>query len=757
MFYMAAFFIAKLLISGKITGGKRTACNAMRNNAVIRLLVFLLSVGTPLCLHGAESAPEPSLQQVAQVRPFHYGSHRYPKWSQMTPELLRLELKQTHTELESALAAIAEVDIQDADWENTCRALDSALSQPLYLSGLVNTLGGVWDSEEWRAVYAEASDAQAKISMLAFQNEKLRALFSGVSEQDWVKNLTPAQRSTLEQIEYLFRWNGVDLSAEKKARLREISQEFAPLSIRYEQNIKDTVAQAELAIPVGTGTLKGVRSYVLRAAKQNARERGQNGYLFTLLDGSLITLARVCENESVRKAAWEVLNRVGNTPEHDNQALLLKAAALRHEWAQLSGFKTYADMATQRKMLSSGEKALAFVDEMMQLIKPAFDAECAEMLRLYNEAQGKQVTAIPPWDVEYAENLFHDSRLSDMQFDINSYLEIETVLDGAFRLYTELYGVEFRELKTQCVAAGETPEAGAVEVWYPGIKCFEVYDTTTGKLLGAFYADLYRRKSKKAGSWILPLRVAAPEAPSMPRLAVLSLFVDADNVTFSLSEVESLFHELGHIVHFMVSNSESSFTCSQNVASDYLEVPSTLAAFWAYEPEILADFTHHNKVGTPYPKDDLERYCRECTKVSALEKMKYLCIARLDLELHHHYEQLSNGQDVNAALQAVMAEWSLPTTPGSEADLCQVPHLMYSRYAAGYYSYIWAEVLAADIFEYFKREGLKNKQAGATYRRMMLEPGAVEPAAELYRRFMGRDPQPDAFLRRHGIPISNNK
>ena len=137
--------------------------------------------------------------------------------------------------------------------------------------------------------------------------------------------------------------------------------------------------------------------------------------------------------------------------------------------------------------------------------------------------------------------------------------------------------------------------------------------------------------------------------------------------------------------------------------------------------------------------------------------MKYLCLARMDLELHHHYEQLSNGQDVKAALQAVMSEWRLPTTPGSESDLCQVPHLMYSRYAAGYYSYIWAEVLAADIFEYFKREGLKNKQAGATYRRMMLEPGAVEPAAELYRRFMGRDPQPDAFLRRHGIPISNNK
>ncbi|MBR5214534.1 MAG: hypothetical protein IKV92_09765 [Akkermansia sp.] len=726
----------------------------MRKNAIISLLISLLSVGTPLCLHGAESAPEPPMQPVAQVRPFHYGSHRYPKWSQMTPELLRLELAQTYAELDTAVAAIAEVAIQEADWENTCRALDSALRQPAYLTGLVHMLGGICDSEEWRAALADASAVQAEISALAFQNEKLWALFSGLSEQEWVKNLPPAQRSSLEHIRFLFRWYGAGLSAEKKARLCEIRQEFAPLSIRYEQNLKDTVAQAELAVPVGTGTLKGVRSYLLRAAKQNARERGQKGYLFTMLDGSLITLAEVCETESVRKAAWEALNRVGNTPEHDNQALLLKAAALRHEWAQLLGFNTYADLATQRNMLSSGEKAMSFVDGMMRLLKPAFDAECAEMLRLYNEAQGKQVTAIPPWDVDYAVALFKDARSSDMQFNINSYLEIENVMAGAFRLFAELYGVEFRELKTQSVAVGEPAADGAVEVWHPGVKCFEVYDTATGKLLGAFYADLYRRSNKKAGSWILPLRVA--ETP-MPRLAVMSLFVDEDNDTFSLSEVESLFHELGHIVHFMVSNDESSFTSSQSVASDYVEVPSTLAAFWAYEPEILADFTHHNKVGTPYPKDDLERYCRECTKVSALEKMKYLCIARLDLELHHHYEQLSNGQDVNAALQVVMAEWRLPTTHGSEADLCQVPHLMYSRYAAGYYSYIWAEVLAADIFEYFKREGLKNKQAGATYRRMMLEPGAVEPAAELYRRFMGRDPQPDAFLRRHGIPISNNK
>lgn len=733
----------------------------MKNQVIVTTSLCAL-LGMPLA---AASETQPTVQQVLQniaegSHPF-YDKGMYPDWSRLTPEQARTDSAAALVLARHRIEQISNLRPEETTFENTFLALSLAQEELDKVQNRIYHLTTVADNGDLRKVQEELMPEWNAIGAEVLANDKLWTILRHAASQPWVKELSPAKQRYVEQVIQNFQDQGAGLSPEQKKRKKEIEDEMSMLQLQFGKNVQDSTNAWELII-TDRAQLAGMSADWMDKAREEAAKviHDQNAapaWRITLQASSYNEVLKHCTVEATRKACWDGARTIGSG-QYDNAPIVARIMELRRELAELLGFKTYADMTTHRRMVGSGKNALKFVDDMMQKVKPAFDAECEQLLNFITRRTGRVTTAINPWD-----RSFYLRELSEEMYNLDTeslrpYLVCDKLLDGIFSIFSNLYGVSFTELPADCLKEGEKSSPAVIETWHPEVRVFAVTDDRTGYHLGSFYLDLFPRTSKREGAWVMPLNYGKPaegNKPHSPHLACLignMTPATADKpALFSHYDATVLFHEFGHMMHVMLSDTELEAHSGTGVAWDFVELPSQINENWAWEPQGIATFGFHYQTNEIIPDELVKKLQASRYFLPATDNMGQLCIAKLDLEMHMNYDEKFKGKDLDAATRELLSPWQIRFTQHGNSIMRRLRHCITGGYSAGYYSYKWAEVLAADAYSRFSKEGVLNRKTGTDFREAILSKGDSQSAADLYRQFMGRDPNPDALLQSQGL------
>ena len=733
------------------------------NKQVFLSSILCVLLGVPQVV--AEQAVPQPVQAVQQAiaageHPF-FQSGMYPDWSKLTPEQARIDSAAALVLARYRLEQLSQLQPGDMTFENTFLAYSHSQDELDMVQNRLYHLKTVADNDELRKVQEELMPAWNALGAEVLANEQLWQVLRTAAAQPWVKELTPAKQRFVQQVIDGFRDQGADLSPEQKARKKEIEDELSMLQLEFGKNVQDSTNAWELII-TDPAQLEGMSADWMDKAQADARtyvhgDDAAPAWRITLQASSYSEVLRHCKVEATRKACWEGFCSIASG-KYDNEPIVARVMKLRRELAVLLGCDTYADLTTKRRMVGSGTNAMKFVDDMMHKVRPAFAEECAQVFEFITRRTGRVTTKINPWDKSFYLREMAEEMYNFDSESLRPYLECNRLVDGMFFIFSELYGVSFTELPVQHLKPGDQPSPVKVEVWHPEVKVFAVTDNRTGHHLGSFYMDLFPRKMKREGAWVMPLRrgkAGQDGKPHEPHLAVL-----VGNMTpaagdkpalFSHQNAVVLFHEFGHMMHCMLSDTELAAHAGTSVAWDFVELPSQITENWMWEPEALSAIAYHYETGERIPDEMIRKLQASRFFLPASDNMGQLCVAKLDLEMHTNYADKFEGKGLDAATRELLGPWQMPSTTPGPSIMRRLRHCITGGYSAGYYSDKWAEVLAADAFTRFTKEGVMNRSTGEDFRNEILSKGDSSSAAELYRNFMGREPNPDALLQVQGL------
>ena len=730
----------------------------------LRFLSFTTAALAVVCsmaeLQAQQQTAAPGVVPAVEEHPFLVWQGEYPRWSRLTPQQGVQDVKLAIQIARQRMEEICAVKPEEATWENTFAVFERMDNELNTAEALLYNLFCLMDSPEVRAAQAEVTPLVAEYTAGISSNERLWAVIRHASTCPWVRTLSPARQRYVQQVVDSFKDSGADLPAAKKARKLEIQKELAELGLQFDKNCKDSAGAWKLVVD-DRSRLAGLSEDWLARAAAKAAERGfgtpeKPCWLVTLDYASVGDVLRYCDVEETRRLCWEGRCTEGNTPEFDNEPVVQRVMELRSELARLLGFGTYADLVTARRMVGSGEAALAFVDDMMRRIKPEFDREGSRLMEFVSQRTGKRVSQVNPWDVSYYLNLLKEENCKFEEDALRPYHKKENVISGMFSIYESLYGIRISELPTTCLQPGQELPAGTHEVWHPEVKLYAIHDNATGRHMGSFYMDLHPRSTKQDGAWVMRTRQhACVNGDRPPHLVVLVANLKAPTADkpalFTHLDVLTLFHEFGHALHALLSDAELLAHSGTSVARDFVELPSQINENWPWIPEGVMAYARHWQTDEPLPAEMLRKLQESRLFMPAFEVMGQLRMAKLDLEMHMNYDNKFRGRGLDEASRELLEPWTLPLSRSAPSVMRCLSHCISSGYAAGYYSYKWADVLAADAFTRFEKEGPTNAQTGADFRREVLSTGGSRAEAESFRAFMGRDPNPDAYLQQQGL------
>ncbi len=610
--------------------------------------------------------------------------------------------------------------------------LDTLTEKLDYAMSVVRHLEAVATTPELRAAF---NAVQPKVSAFYASlplNEELWKAIRRYAAGEEARSLTGTLRRYLTKTIDAFKRHGAELDPAGKARLKEIDVALAEATTKFSENVLDSTNAWDLTV-TDEAKLAGLPPSAIAAARASAAAKGREGWRFTLQAPSYLALMTYLDDGEIREAAWRAYNTRAASGQYDNRGLIRKILALRKEKAQLLGFKDFADLVLEDRMAHSGERAQNFIEDLRRKTEKRFREENQELAAFAN-------CELQPWDIGYwAEK----QRAALYAFDeeaLRPYFPLERVVSGMFEIFGRLLGIRV------------TPEPG-VPVWHPEVRCYSVHDSGSGQHLGSFYADWFPRENKRGGAWMDSLITGNP-AKSEPHLGLicgnLTPPVGDQPALLTHREVETIFHEFGHLLHHLLSRVEVRSLSGTNVAWDFVELPSQIMENWCWERESLDLLARHYQTGEPIPEELFQKMRRARTFRAANAQMRQLGFGFLDLALHREWD----GQtDVLEYSRRILQEFAPAPLPEDYAMVAGFTHLFGSPvgYGAGYYSYKWAEVLDADAFTRFRKEGVFNERTGREYREKILARGDSEDPAVLYREFMGRDPDPGALLQRAGL------
>jgi oligopeptidase A len=474
---------------------------------------------------------------------------------------------------------------------------------------------------------------------------------------------------------------------------------------------------------------------------------GTPAWRFTLHMPSQEPVMTYLEDASLRREMWLASTSVGSAQPHDNAPLMARILALRAERAALLGKGHFADLVLARRMAKSGENALRFVEDMRRRCAVAFARECRELEERRAGESGGDPRPLAPWEVAFTAERLRRERYAFDEESLRPYFPMDRVVAGLFAICERIFGIR---------VAAHAP--GEVEVWHPEVRFYDVMDAR-GRHLGSFYADWHPRESKRGGAWMHPLSTGGPRPDGSrgPHLGVI-----CGNLTppqggrpalLSHREVETIFHEFGHLLHHLLGEVEIRSLNGTNVAWDFVELPSQIMENWCWEREGLDLFARHVETGAPIPEELFGKMTAARNFRSACAAMRQVAFARMDLVMHIRAGEFGDAAGIEARLRAAVADCLIPTEPPAPTIARRFTHLFSDPvgYAAGYYSYKWAEVLDADAFTRFRNEGIFSPRVGAEFAERILSRGNAADPAQLFRDFMGRDPDPGALLARSGL------
>jgi len=646
-------------------------------------------------------------------------------------------LKDARARLE-ALAA----DPAPRTFENTMLVLDE-MTEPLdFAMGVVRHLEAVATYPELRAAHNAIEGPVSAFYSGIPLHAGLWSAVKSYAATDEAAQLTGTRRRFLTKTVDTFRRHGADLDAAGKRRLEAIDVELTQITTKFSENVLDATNAFELIL-TEEKQLAGLPESARAAARQSAVAKNLDGWRFTLQGPSYLALMTYLDDAAVREQVYLAQSTRATSGKLDNREIIGRILALRREKAQLLGYKHFADLVLDDRMAHSGDRALAFLDDLKAKTEARFRQENDELAVFRRSLEGPQAPEIAPWDVTYyAEK----QRAALYDFDeevLRPYFPLERVVAGMFQIVERLYGIRVRG------------ESGA-PVWHPDVKYYGIYDADNTKL-AAFYADWYPRESKRGGAWMDAFLTGGPKGSRFePHLGLI-----CGNLTQPLNDapallthrdVETIFHEFGHLLHHSLSRVEVRGLSGTSVAWDFVELPSQIMENWCWEREALDLLARHYQTDQPIPEDLFQKMKRARTFRSANAQMRQLGFGVVDLSLHMKYSPETDG-DVIAYGRKLLQGFSPAPLPADHAMLAGFTHLFASPvgYGAAYYSYKWAEVLDADAFTRFRSRGIFSREVGREFRDNILARGDSQDPAELYRNFMGRDPDPDALLERSGL------
>jgi oligopeptidase A len=611
-------------------------------------------------------------------------------------------------------------------------ALDVMTERLEYAMNVVRHLESVATTPELRAAYNAVQPKVSEFYSSIPLNERLWEAIKRYAAADEAKALDPAMRRFMTKTIDSFRRHGAELPPEGKARLKQIDVALSEATTKFSENVLDSTNGFELII-TDERQLAGLPESAVAAARASAESKGKQGWRFTLQAPSYLAVMTYLDDQGIRRDVWHAYNTRAASAPYDNRPLIEKILALRNEKARLLGYRDFADFVLEDRMAHKGEVAWQFEQELRAKTERRFREENAELEAFAGRA-------LEPWDIAYWAEKQRAALYAFDEEELRPYFPLESVVQGMFSIFGRLFGIRVEQ------------ESG-VPAWDKDVRCYAIRDADTGANLGSFYADWYPRENKRGGAWMDALLTGNP-AKGKPHLGLicanLTPPVGGKPALLTHREAETIFHEFGHLLHHLLSQVEVRSLAGTNVAWDFVELPSQIMENWCWERESLDLFARHWETHEPLPEDLFQKMKRARTFRAANAQMRQLGFGIVDLALHREW----NGRgDVVAYARDILAQFSPAPLPRDYAMIASFTHLFANPvgYGAGYYSYKWAEVLDADAFTRFRKEGVFNERTGRDYRDKILARGDSEDPAVLYREFMGRDPDPNALLERAGL------
>ena len=623
-------------------------------------------------------------------------------------------------------------------YENILIALDR-MTEPLdFAMNVVRHMESVATYPELRAAYNQVVGPVSQFYTSIPLDPNVWAAVKAVAESKQVPELAPIDKRFLEKTVSNFRRAGADLNEEGKRELERLDVELTKATTKFAEHVLDATNAFELII-TDESKLAGLPDVFRKAARESAAGKNKEGWRFTLHAPSYTPAMTYLDNRVVRQQLWEASNSRATSGELDNRPLIFEILRLRREKARLLGYADFADLVLEKRMAHTGAEAQRFVEDLESKTAHFFDREISDL-----RETGRQLgyEGLQPWDVSYIAEKQRKALYDFDEEELRPYFQLDRVVTGMFDIFSRLLGIKVIE------------EPG-VPVWDPAVKYYRVEDVESHVLLGGFYTDWFPRENKRGGAWMDALFTGNPDEAD-PHLGVIAgnLMPPVGNTPSLLNhrEVETIFHEFGHLLHQLVGRVPIKSLSSMHVPWDFIELPSQIMENWCMERDALNLFARHYQTGEPIPDDLFIKMKRARNFMSATAQMRQLGFALVDLKLHREFDPAS-GVDVLTYARDILAPFAVAPLPENYGMLAAFTHIFSSpvAYGAGYYSYKWAEVLDADAFTRFRHEGIFNSETGCEYRRRILERGDSEDAAQLYRDFMGRDPDPNALLERLGL------
>lgn len=667
-----------------------------------------------------------------------------PPFSQIQPDQVQPAVTQAIADCKQKISdVLAQRDPHT--WDSLIAPLEEVNDRLARIWSPVSHLNSVLNSEALRAAHDACLPLLSEFQTYVGQHEGLYQAYRELAESDDFPLLSGAQRKEIQNTLRDFRLSGIGLPAEAQQRYGEIQARLSELASRFSNNVLDAT-QGWSKLVTDEAELAGLPQSAQAAARQLAELKGKEGWLFTLDIPSYLPVMMYADNRALRAELYEAFttrasDQGPNAGKWDNSAIMTELLALRRELAQLLGFANYAELSLATKMADKPEQVVNFLTDLAAKSLPQGKAELEEIRAFAAEQHGQRELAA--WDLAYyAEKLKqHKFSISDEQ--LRPYFPASKVVKGLFEVVKRVFGMKVRERL-------------GIDTWHPDVRFYDIFDAED-ELRGSFYLDLYAREHKQGGAWMdvcLGRRYRQDGSLQKPVAYLTCNFngpVDGKPALFTHNEVVTLFHEFGHGIHHMLTRIDVAGVAGINgVAWDAVELPSQFLENWCWESEALAFISGHHETGEPLPADLLEKMLTARNFQAAMQMLRQLEFALFDFRLHQEFDPARVDQ-IPALLDEVRSQVAVMTPPAFNRFQHSFSHIFAGGYAAGYYSYKWAEVLSADAFSRFEEEGIFNPATGQSFLKNILEKGGSKEPMELFRAFRGREPQVDALLRHSGI------
>ena len=627
-------------------------------------------------------------------------------------------------------------------WETTVEPLEAALTKLSRGWGAVGHLMGVMDSPEWREAFNANLPRVAQFYITLSQNESLFARYKEIEAGASFSSLDPLKQRVVAHEIRDFRLSGAELAPEPKARLKALEEESSQLSQKFSENLLDATNAFTLDV-TDEAELDGIPEDIREMYAHEAKAAGVEGWRITLQIPSYLPAMQYANNRALREKLYRAYSTRASDldkPERDNTPVIARLLTIRHEEAALLGMKDYAEVSLATKMAKDPQRVIDFLESLAKRAKPKAEADFAELTAYAAEKLG--IDKLEPWDTTWASEKLRHAKYNYSGQEVRRYFTLPAVFSGMFRMVENLFDIRI------------TPDTAPV--WHPDVQFWRISDKS-GNLIAQFYTDLYARASKRGGAWMdndSTYAVLPDKSVRTPTAYLVCNFqkpVGDKPATLTHDDVTTLFHEFGHGLHHMLSRVPVAQLSGINGFEwDAVEMPSQFMENWAWNFEVVESLTSHVETGEKLPRELFDKMLAAKNFQSGMFCVRQLEFALFDMRIHSDPAS-SHAEDFQAVLDAVRREVAVTPMAAFNRFAQSFSHIFAGGYAAGYYSYKWAEVLSADAFSAFEEEGLFNKATGLRWRDEVLSRGSSRDAMESFVAFRGREPSIDPLLRHTGI------